>query len=269
MSTLLQIILTTGFLSLISFIGLLVLSQKFLKKNTSTTLFVSFAAGVLLSTAVINILPEAFEGMPTSIALRWFLFGIVGSFFLERFLLWYHHHHEDTHDLNPTATLVIFGDAIHNFIDGLAVAAAFIANPALGITATIAIAAHEIPQEISDFSVLRHTGLSIKKALTWNFISALTAVVGGIAGFYIFSESFSLLYIALALTSGIFLYVAVADLIPELHHSKTTDNKMLQSLVFVLGIVLMMVITVNAPHTHEHDADHDQKPYDSNAIEHE
>ena len=255
MNTLGYILLATGVVSLISLIGILVLSGTFLKKKGTTILLVSFAAGVLLSTALVNVLPEALEGMPYSQALLWFMGGIIGAFFLERFFVWYHHHHDATHNLNPTATLVVFGDAVHNFVDGLAIAAAFIVNPALGIATTIAIAAHEIPQEIADFSILKHTGLSTRKALLWNFASALFAIVGGIIGFYVFRESAELVYIALAITAGIFLYVSVADLIPELHSDEAGKSMLAQTGVFILGVLLMVFITSQAPHTHEHEGD--------------
>lgn len=257
MSLLSSIIATNIVISLISLIGLASISFKFLKKQSTSVLLVSFAAGVLLATAVLNILPEALEGLPTFVGLSWFMYGLIIAFFMERFLLWYHHHHDDTHDINPTASLVIAGDAIHNFIDGLTIAAAFLTHPTLGITTAVAIAAHELPQELADYSVLRHCGMSRKQALMWNFISALTAVLGGIIGFYLFQDSFILAHYALAVTAGILLYVAVADLIPELHHSDTKSGWALQSIVFVVGISLMFLLTQNAPHSHAHDNDVD------------
>jgi zinc and cadmium transporter len=251
MNILVKIIVANTIISLISLTGVFALSFKNLNKKSVTGLLVSFAAGVLLATAVLNILPEALEGLPITTGLVWFMYGIICAFLLERFLLWYHHHHEDTHDINPTATLILIGDGIHNFIDGLAIAAAFVVNPVLGLTTTFAVAAHEIPQEIADYSILRHCGMSKQKALTWNLISALTAVVGGIVGFYLFKESFELVYFALALTAGIFLYVAAADLIPELHNHRTSNDWFPQTLLFIVGVVLVMAIITLAPHSHE------------------
>lgn len=247
MNLFLQIFVANVIISFISFAGVITLASKKLNEKSTAALLVSFAAGVMLATALINILPEALDSLPIKSGLHWFMFGIVGAFFLERFLLWYHHHHEDTHNINPTATLVIVGDGIHNAIDGLAIAATFIANPALGIAATVAIAAHEIPQEIADFSILRHCGMSRNKALLWNFISALTAVVGGVIGYYIFRESLATVGYALGFTAGIFLYVAVADLIPELHHPKTARHWIPQTIFFVLGILLMVVLSSMTP----------------------
>lgn len=255
MNTLLEILLATGVISSISLVGVTMLSIKFLQTKKAIVMLVSFAAGVLLTTSIISIFPEALEGLDAESALRWFMIGIVGSFLLERFFVW-HHHHDDKHNLNPTAALIIVGDAVHNLIDGFAIAAAFLVHPALGLSTTIAIAAHEIPQEIADFSILRYTGLSRRKALSWNFISALAAVAGGIIGFYILREAFELIYIALAITAGIFLYVATADLIPELHKSESQKDLFTQSILFIVGIILMMTLTSITPHPHEdeHDA---------------
>ena len=251
MNPLINILLATGAISLISLIGVFVLSRAKSFGDKSTGRLVSFAAGVLLATSILSVLPEAFEGLAYTIALKWFLIGIVGAFLIEN-ILWWHHHHSDTHNVDPTASLIIFGDGVHNFIDGLAIAAAFIVHPSLGLTATIAIAAHEIPQEIADYGILRHTGLSRNKALMWNFISALTAVVGGVIGFWIFQEATEIVYYALAITAGLFLYISTADLIPELHHNESRQNAFSQSVLFIVGILLMAGITMFAPHTHEH-----------------
>jgi len=240
--TLFSIIAANFFISCISLIGLTLLSIKTRTNKNMSNYFVSFAAGVLLATAILNVLPESLEHLPIETALTWFMYGIIAAFLLERSLLWYHHHHEDTHDINPTSLLVIVGDGIHNMIDGLSIAAAFIVSPALGITTTIAIAAHEIPQEIADYSILRHCGMNNRKAIMWNFISALTAVAGGIIGFYLFKESFELLHYALAMTAGVFLYVSAADLIPELHHSHSSDSWLPQTMLFLAGVGVVMVL---------------------------
>ncbi|MBP9798339.1 ZIP family metal transporter [Candidatus Woesebacteria bacterium] len=247
MSTLLSIITANILISCISLIGLSILSVKTFASKKLSTFFVSFAAGVLLATSILNILPESLEHLPTQTALSWFMYGIIAAFLLERSLLWYHHHHEDTHDINPTSLLVLVGDAIHNLIDGLSIAAAFIVSPALGIATTIAIAAHEIPQEIADYSILRHCGMGNRRAILWNFVSALTAVIGGIIGFYIFRESFELLHYALAVTAGIFLYVSAADLIPELHHSHTSHSWLPQTVLFLAGVVLIILLSGLGP----------------------
>lgn len=212
---------------------------------------VSFAAGVLLSSAFFNILVEALEDRDAHEVLLYTIIGMVVSFLLERFFLWYHHHHEDTHDIHPSALLIIIGDAIHNFIDGFAIAATFIAAPALGITTTLAIAAHEIPQEIADFSILRHSGLSVKRAIQFNFMTALTAVLGGIIGYYFFNTFHDALPLALGFTAGIFIYVASADLIPSLHEKYSNHKSFIPVISFILGITLIYILSTLIVHAQE------------------
>lgn len=236
MNTLFYILSANILISLLSFVGLITVSSAFFKSQKTTQLLVSFAAGVLLATAFLDILPEALEGMDPHRALFYAMLGMIGAFFMERSLLWYHHHHEDSHDIQPTTVLILIGDAVHNFIDGLAIAAAFLVSPALGVTTVIAIVAHEIPQELADFSILRHCGMNQRTALTWNFVSGLTAIVGGLVGFYVFQSSPSIIYGMLACTAGLFMYVSSADLIPELHQSGVRSGWFAQSAFFLLGI---------------------------------
>lgn len=247
---LLSIIIANSAVSLLSLVGLMIIG---LTKKTSrpiTMLFVSFSAGVLLATAFLSILTEALHDGGTELVLIMTLTGIVFSFLMERFLLWYHHHHENTHNLHPTVILILGGDGVHNFIDGIAIAATFLVSPILGMTTTLAIAAHEIPQELADFMVLTHTGLSRKKALFYNFLSACTAVVGGIVGYFSLQTLEGSLPIALALTAGIFIYIATADLIPELHDDVKKKNASLQVVSFICGIVIVYILTELIGHTH-------------------
>ena len=169
-------------ISFISLVGIL-FSSRSKKTLDSLDVLVSFAAGVMLTTALASTLPEALESSDIHMILGMTLIGVIVSFLMERFLLWYHHHHEDTHSIKPSAFLVLFGDALHNFIDGFVIAATFLVSVPLGITTTIAIAAHELPQEIADYFVLIHSGFDKNKALLYNFISALTAIMGGVVGF--------------------------------------------------------------------------------------
>lgn len=242
MTALPVIILATLIVSAISFVGGLVLfSQKLLNKKV-TGYLVSFAAGTLLTVTFLDLLPEAVEagGEAAQIFLSVFL-GIVGFFFLERFVLW-SHHHDCEHETKPTATLVLLGDSFHNFIDGIAIAAAFITSPTLGVATTLAMMAHEIPQEIADFSILIHGGMQKSKALFYNFLSALTAVVGAVAGFYFLENLSGLLPVLLAFTGGMFIYIACADLIPEIHKDLARQRSWFQVLPFVLGIALLWIL---------------------------
>lgn len=241
--TLLTIIFINLGISLISFVGVVTFVHKKLQSDQIMRVMVSFAAGVLLSSAFFNILGEALhEGKVDDVMLSTLL-GIVLGFLMERSLLWYHHHHEDTHNIKTSAWLVIFGDAIHNFMDGFVVAATAVVSPGLAITTAFAIAAHEIPQELANFMILVHSGLNRKKAVLYNFFSALTAIVGGIAGYYFIEAFTGALAPALGIAAGIFIYIATADLIPELHEDYKKNQSIYQVLPFFFGITLMYILS--------------------------
>jgi len=245
--TLVWIILINLAISLLSFVGVSTFASKNLLKGKLTCIFISFSAGVLLSAAFLNMLSEAIHVGGESI-LIYTLLGIVFSFFMERSVLWYHHHHDNTHNIKPSGSLVLFGDAIHNFIDGVAIAATVIISPVAGISAAIGIAAHEIPQEFADFMILVHSGYEKKRALFLNFLSALTAVAGGIVGYFFVNRIEGALPIALAITAGIFIYIAAADLIPELHEDHHKQSSMTQTIPFVVGIILIIVFASFSNH---------------------
>ncbi|KKR71960.1 MAG: Zinc transporter, ZIP family protein [Microgenomates group bacterium GW2011_GWC1_41_8] len=256
MSPLFNSIIANIFVSLISLIGAIALFRNKLGSTQFISVLVSFAAGVMLGASFFDILPEAFEELDTTRVLTWTLTGIIVSFLLERFLLWHHHqhhHHEDAHDIKPSAYLVLFGDAIHNLVDGIAITASFLVSPAIGITTTIAIAAHEIPQELADFSILLHAGMKKNRALLYNFLTALTAVLGALTSYLFLSSFETFIPLALSFTAGMFIYIALADLIPDLHHSHGSYLNIAQSLPFIIGILLMMMIVNSTPHSQEHE----------------
>ncbi|MDO8429247.1 MAG: ZIP family metal transporter [Candidatus Daviesbacteria bacterium] len=239
METLLSIILANTVVSLIALVGGgLLISQKLLTQKALTYL-VSFAAGVMLTTSFIDLLPEAAEGMqdigPLFVAT---FLGIITFFFLERFVLWFHHHH-GTHGSSPSSVLILLGDGAHNLIDGVAIAGAFLTSPALGIATTIAVIAHEVPHEIADFSVLINSGMKKFQALFYNFLSGTTAVLGGILGFYFLENLKGLIPLSLAFTAGMFIYIACSDLIPELHTDFSKSRSWVQTIPFILGIVIL------------------------------
>lgn len=256
MSQIISVIVANILISVISFSGVFTLATKTFQTKKYIALFVSFAAGTLLASAFLTVLVEALEHASIENVLLLTLIGMIFSFFLERFFVWHHHHHEDTHNIHPSAWLVIIGDGIHNFIDGMVIAATFVASPAIGWATTLAIAAHEIPQEIADFSILRHSGISTKKALWINFFSALTAVLGGIVGFYFITTFKELLPLALGFTAGIFIYVASADLIPSLHEEHHNENIFKQVVPFILGIAL--IYTLSQTFVHSHSEQHEE-----------
>ncbi|HCS78849.1 TPA: ZIP zinc transporter [Patescibacteria group bacterium] len=241
---LIQIILITTLGSVVSLFGGFLL---LLRKNWNmafSLLLTSFAAGVLLATAFLDLFPESMEHLKEVGGGDVFvpaLVGIVCFFLLERTLLWFHHHH-GSHGIKPTVWMITLGDGVHNFIDGVAIAATFILNPSIGVMTALAVAAHEIPQEIADFSVLLSRGLSKQKAIIFNVASALTALVGAI-GMYLFSEILEMhLGFITAFAAGMFVYIALSDLIPELHHSENKKETIPQIAAFLVGIMLVFLL---------------------------
>lgn len=190
---------------------------------------VSFAAGTLLTTALLNLLPEALEtsmhsglnaGMMPKDVFPLLLGGILGFFALERFTFWRHaHHHDDcphTAEQVKRAPMILIGDAFHNFTDGVLIAAAFLADPALGWATTVAIVAHEVPQEAGDFALLLASGWGRQRALFWNGMSSMANIAGGVLGYYVLAYAQNLVPVALTLAAAGFIYIAVSDLLPRL-----------------------------------------------------
>ena len=236
---LLQIIIAVLIVSLVSILGILI----FLKKKTLNKILfylVSFAAGTLLGAAFLDLLPEALEqGFKETVPI-FILIGILSFFVLEKFLHWHHHHagheHEEVHGFTY---LNIFGDAIHNFLDGIVIAISFLNSTALGIVATIAIIAHEIPQEIADFSILIYGGFSKIKALVYNFLTALTAVIGALTAYFYSGAIESSTTFLTSFAVGGFVYIASTDLIPEIHKEKDLGKSFVQLVLLALGIFLI------------------------------
>ena len=249
MSTLGYILLFTLIGSILSLIGGIILlsREKFALKISH--FLASFAAGVLLGTAFLDLLPEALHhseesGLTENALFLWVLAGIIIFFFIERFIHWFHHH-EDYHDhekeQKSTIPLIIIGDTIHNFIDGVVIAATFMVSIPLGIVTTIAVATHEIPQEIGDFGLLLHRGLARKKIIWVNILSAAAAFAGALAIYFIGESVEKYLPVFLAVTAGFFIYIASSDLIPEIHHEKRRGFALIESLLLLLGIFIIFL----------------------------
>jgi len=206
----------------------------------------SFAAGALLGTAFLDLLPEAAHhaeelGLETNIFI-WTLVGILSFFLLERFIHWFHHHHEhvvDAKERKSIVPLVILGDSTHNFIDGVVIAATFMVSIPLGIVTTLAVAAHEIPQEIGDFGILLHRGIKRSKVLLVNFLSALVALAGALLTYVIGESIESYLPILLSLSAGFFIYIAASDLIPEIHNEERRVVALIETLLLLLGVFVI------------------------------
>ncbi|ETB64056.1 TPA: ZIP family metal transporter [Candidatus Nomurabacteria bacterium] len=232
------------FVSLVSLIGILFLSLKenVLKKYIS--FFISIAIGALLGDAFIHIIPEIMESnIKIDLVGIFIIFGIILFFIIEKFIHW-HHHGEDKEEghVHPVGKLILFTDGFHNFIDGAIIGASFLVSIPLGIATTLAVILHEIPQEIGDFAVLIHSGYSKKKALMFNFLSASASFLGLIVVFIFGNiiEGVSIWFMPIA--AGGFIYIAVADLIPELHKTKNIKHSIIQILIISLGIISMLAL---------------------------
>jgi len=229
--------------SLISLLGIVFLLNKSFFKKASLFL-VSFAVGALFGDAFIHLLPESFENISSKLAVSLLaVSGVLLFFVLEKFIRWRHCHiPSDREHIHPFVTMNLLGDIIHNLIDGMLIGASFLVSIPIGISTTIAIIAHEIPQEIGDFSVFLHGGMTYKKALLFNFLSALVAVLGAVGALIIGLrvEGFGL--VLLPVTAGGFLYIAGSDLIPELHHETKISTSLGQLLSIILGVGIMALL---------------------------
>ena len=208
---------------------------------------VSYAVGAMLGAAFLHLLPEAFMQASSIEALfATILAGLLAFFLLEKAALWRHRHehgeagHDHAHAealrKRPIATLVIVGDGFHNFVDGVLIASAFIADPVLGLAAAVALIAHEVPQEVGDFMVLLDSGLTRAKALALNLASSAMGVLGGVVGYFALESARDMTPYVIALAAASFIYIAVADLIPGLHRVMDTRNTIWQIALIAAGI---------------------------------
>ncbi|OGC04987.1 hypothetical protein A2276_03435 [candidate division WOR-1 bacterium RIFOXYA12_FULL_43_27] len=236
------IIASTLIISLLSLAGVFTLAIKEAFLQRILLLLVGFSAGALTGGAFLHLLPESLEQLKPGETLLYALIGFTLFFLMERLLHW-RHCHEGKCDIHAFSYLNLFGDGLHNFIDGLVIAASFIVSIPLGIATSIAVASHEIPQEIGDFGVLIYGGFSKSKALFFNFLSALTAVLGGVTGYYLSTTISGLAPMLLPITAGGFIYIAASDLIPELHKEKNNYKANLAFILFLLGILFMWGMT--------------------------
>jgi zinc and cadmium transporter len=217
---------------------------------------VSVSAGLLLATAVLHLIPEAFESTVDKGALAWtLLIGLIGFFLLEKLSVVRHsHHHEgdghahhhghDREEAGPGGLVILVGDSIHNFGDGVMIAAAFMADPVLGWLTTLAIAAHEIPQEIGDFIILLNAGYTRQRALVYNVLSGCSSVLGGVLAYFMLERSQALLPHVLMVATASFIYVALADLVPDLHrHSKKDGEWVGQFVLMMAGVAIVALVT--------------------------
>lgn len=227
--------------------GLLLASVVLLARNDLRTRLVpwlvSFAVGTLLGASLFNLLPEALEGQPVDATMMTVVVGILTFFVLEKVVLWHHcHDGEECAAHKRAASLVVVGDAVHTFVDGAVIAAATIVSPALGVTTALAVAAHEIPQEMGDAAILMSAGYSRKTALGLNLASAGGGVLGALMMLAFGSMVPLLIPKVLAFAAGAFLYVAMADLIPSLHEGRLDASSFRQLVLIVLGLAAIAAL---------------------------
>lgn len=238
--------LVGGLFSLIG--GFILLNTKLDLKKFSL-LSVPFAAGALLAAVFVDILPEGLESNNYNTVLLSVLAGIILFFILERITHWFHHHHEEDVATNSkTSLLIIIGDTIHNALDGVVIASAFLISVPTGIVTTFVVATHEIPQEIGDFGVLLAKGMSRKKVLLVNIFSALATTVAAVLTFQLGSEDKLPLGIMLGLSAGFLLYIALSDLIPTIHSKRSLRGKIDPYIVLLIFGVLVVASAVKISH---------------------
>jgi zinc and cadmium transporter len=226
---------------MISFIGILTLfiKERLLEKILLT--LVSLSTGALMGGAFLHLIPEALEKSVNHNIFTYVLIGFVSFFFIEKILHWRHCHKEKC-PVHTFAYMNLFGDTIHNFIDGLIIAASFVVSIRLGVVTTLAVALHEIPQEIGDFGVLIYGGFKKSRALFLNFITALTAIIGGFFGYFLSGYIGSFVVFLLPFASGGFIYIAASDLIPEIKKETNLRKSFINIGIFILGILIMYVM---------------------------
>lgn len=237
-------LLSVAIVSLISLIGIFFLGIKQEKLSKILIYLVSLSAGTLLGDAFIHLIPEAYRNNRNSnfIAL-YILSGILAFFVLEKFIHWRHCHElPSVHHPHPFSYVILFGDSAHNFVDGMIIAASFLASVPIGIATTTAVIFHEIPHEIGNFGSLIYGGFSRMKALLFNFLSALAAIAGALAVLAINFDIAKISVFLVPFAAGGFIYIASTDLIPELHKSTGNSRSVLQIGLFLSGIGIMMLL---------------------------
>ncbi len=237
-----------GLLSVLAAALFLVLSESI--RNQLLPHLISFATGTLLGAAFLGLLPHAMAAVPTQdthVIPMAVLLGLLGFFLLEKLVLWRHCHadHCEVHAPDSKARkssagiLILIGDGLHNFLDGILIAGAFLTDIHLGVVTSLAVAAHEIPQEVGDFAVLLHSGFSRGRAFFYNVLSSLTTVIGGILAYVALQDLQQILPYVLAVAASSFIYIAVADLIPTLHQRVEGREAFQQIILIAIGILLI------------------------------
>jgi len=233
--------------SLISLIGIFTLLIKDDWLNKILLLLIGFAAGGLIGGAFLHLVPEALEQAEAQFVFSYLILGFIAFFILEKYLHW-RHCHDGVCTAHAFTYLNLIGDSIHNFIDGLVIGSSFIVSVHFGIITAIVIIFHEIPQEIGDFGVLLYGGFSKFKALCFNFLTALTCVIGTIAGYFISEHIRNFSPFLLPFAAGGFIYIAACDLVPELHKQTGFKKSALSLVAFICGILFIFLARMYKVH---------------------
>jgi zinc and cadmium transporter len=257
-----------GVLSLLG--GLALLRSKHLLANIER-LAVPFAAGALLGAVFLDLIPEAIESSPASEVMGFTLVGVVAFFVLERNSHWFHHHHEEDSRKTKKAGLIILSDTVHNALDGVIIATAFLINVPTGIITAIAVASHEIPQEIGDFGVLLSRGLSKKRVLLINLLSALATTLSASIVFLVGSRNNLPVGALLGISAGFLLYIALSDLLPSIHSHIQKRRKLIDqsTTLFIIGILIVWgTITLTHSWLDVHHVDEAVPTFEDNSHSH-
>ncbi|SPA50503.1 putative divalent heavy-metal cations transporter [Cupriavidus taiwanensis] len=263
-STLLYILLAATISGVGSIFGAALLSLTVASRVVER--MVSFSVGVLLATALLHSLPEAFEsGADPRALFGTLLAGLLGFFLLEKLSLLRHsHHHEgdghhhhhghDREEAGRSGLTILVGDTFHNFADGIVIAAAFLADPHIGVVTALAIAAHEIPQEVGDFIVLLNAGFSKARAFAFNLVSSLAAIAGGVVGYFLLDQLGGWIPYVLVIAASSFIYIAVSDLMPQMQRKPRWRESAIQVVLVAAGISAIVFITNGVHESHSHGA---------------
>lgn len=263
MNTLEYILVFSVLGGIISLIGGVVLLQNKKSAKLLAKYATPFAGGALLAAVFLDLLPEGIAVDSADDVLLATLAGIIVFFLAEGFLHWFHHHHEHGDKTDPKKWLIIVGDTMHNALDGVAIAASFLISVPTGIVTTIAVAAHEIPQEIGDFGLLLSKGMRRRNVLLVNVASALTTVVFALLTYWVGSEEALPIGVLLGLSAGFLLYIATSDVIPAIHEKNGKHGKFAtQAMLLLAGVLLVGIVNtvahsyIDAGHDHSEDAEH-------------
>ena len=241
MNILLWILLATFIDSLVALAGIFTLGMKEKTLNKIIFVLVGFSAGTLLAGGMLHLLAESLETLSSFSSFIILIVGFSVFFLMEKFLHWHHCHEGGNCEVHPYTVLILLGDGLHNFIDGIVIGVSFLVNTEFGIITTLMIISHEIPQELGDFGVLLYGGMKKRKAIIYNFISQATCIIGGLMAFFIKPD---FVPFVLPFAAGGFIYISASDLIPELHKEVSVKKSVFSFIFFIFGIAFMTLVKI-------------------------